>query len=123
MEQVGLDDILIQAMGFTPAQVANLYEKRGSLQAIEQFLNNGQTKVKHAYIRAALFGDDADMAKAIDKWQAWNDSHTAKSGAIPYGELLRARSMALRKERELLQSSGLYATKQGRQIAADYGLE
>lgn len=71
-DQVGFDDVLKQAIGFTPAKVAEQYTRNDEKKNIESRINDKRQSLLNAFTSAAESGDRDAQQKALADIRAFN---------------------------------------------------
>lgn len=68
-------DVLLQGAGFSPARVAEQYERTCALKNYEEHITGRRQSLMNAYAMAMRTGDGADRAAVLAKIQAFNKAN------------------------------------------------
>jgi N12 class adenine-specific DNA methylase len=105
--QVNALDVLIEAIGFTPAKVAETYERMGALKDAEQKVLDERRALMNQFALAVALGDPDARRAAIEAIKAWNRKPYARMVPITGDSLTqslksRARNAAKRQDGVLI---------------------
>jgi hypothetical protein len=75
VEDVPLRDVLKQAIGFTPAEIADRYARNTFQQNTQDRINAERRSTLQAAARAERAGDDEALDRAMEKVDAFNDRY------------------------------------------------
>jgi hypothetical protein len=75
VEDVPLRDVLKQAIGFTPAEIADRYARNTFQQNTQDRINAERRSALQAAARAERAGDDEALDRAMEKVDAFNDRY------------------------------------------------
>jgi hypothetical protein len=109
-------DMFVQAMGFTPAKVAETWERNSALKNAEARIKEKRQRLVNKWAMAQMMGDKEAASRAIDGINAFNSVKLHASVAITKETLqrsiqTRARNAAKREDGVLIQNPVL-----GRQL-------
>lgn len=71
-DEMGVHEILSQAMGFTPAVVAETWDRASALKGAEQKVRDKRQRLINRWAMAALSGDDEAMSEAVEGMMKFN---------------------------------------------------
>lgn len=106
-DQINALDVLVEALGFTPAKVAETYERMGALKDAEQSVLDERRALMNRFALAVVTGDSDAKRSAIEAIKAWNRKPYAKAVPITSDGLTqslksRARNSAKREDGVLI---------------------
>ncbi|MRX32796.1 PLxRFG domain-containing protein [Aminobacter sp. MDW-2] len=104
-EHIDAWDVIAQASGFTPASVAETYDRNSALINAEARLNKRRQKLINAFALAAKLGDADGRRDAMDAIKRFNRDPLTKSMAIGADTL--QRSLAVRERNARKREDGV----------------
>lgn len=75
LEDVSLWQVLLQGTGFSPAKIAERYERNRALKNYEEHITGRRQSLMNAYAMAIRNGDAADRAAVMEKILAFNKTN------------------------------------------------
>jgi len=75
LEDLSPWQVLLQGAGFSPAEVAERYERNRALKNYEEHITSRRQSLMNAYAMAIRNGDAADRAEVMEKVRAFNKSN------------------------------------------------
>ncbi|MCD9088736.1 PLxRFG domain-containing protein [Stenotrophomonas sp. SY1] len=75
LEDVSLWQVLLQGSGFSPAQIAERYERNRALKNYEEHITGRRQSLMNAYAMAIRNGDAGDRAAVMEKILAFNKTN------------------------------------------------
>lgn len=97
-------DVIAEAVGFTPAKVAETYERIGVLKDAEQFVLDERRELMNRFAMAVFAGDDEARSAAIAAIREWNRKPYAK--AVPITSEGLEQSLKARKRNAIKREDG-----------------
>lgn len=93
LESVPRADVLKQALGFTPARLAEIYGQNTSLQNAQKEIGDRRTKIMNSYYRAFRSDDLQEMRRIEAGMRRFNEEHP-ESAITPssLGQSMRTRA-------------------------------
>jgi Spy/CpxP family protein refolding chaperone len=106
-DQLNALDVFVEAMGFTPAKVAETYERMGTLKDAEQHVLDERRALMNRFALAVMTGDGDAKRSAIEAIKQWNRKPYARAVPITSDGLTqslksRARNAAKRQDGVLI---------------------
>lgn len=98
-------DWLIEAAGFTPAKIAETYERMGTLKGAEQRVLDERRELMNRFALAVITGDDAARRRAIEAIKVWNRKPYAR--AVPITADTMAQSLKTRARNSAKREDGV----------------
>ncbi|GLQ09259.1 hypothetical protein GCM10007913_11910 [Devosia yakushimensis] len=110
--QIDVWDVLAEAVGFTPAVVAETYERNGVLKDAEQHVLDERRMLMNRFAMAHVQGDIEARTAAIDAIRTWNRKPYARAIPITSDSLeqslkTRARNAAKREDGVIIANKDL----------------
>lgn len=93
--QIDAWDVIAQAAGFTPAKIAETYDRNSALMNAEKRVQRRRTVLINTFAMAYRMGDDTGRADAMEAIKAFNKDPMGKTTAITADSL--RRSLQVRK--------------------------
>lgn len=110
--QLNALDVLIEAVGFTPAKIAETYERMGTLKDAEQRVIDERRALMNQFALAVMLADPEARRAAIEAIKSWNRKPYARTMLITGDSLTqslrtRARNSAKREDGVLISDKEL----------------
>lgn len=104
-------DSVMQAIGFTPAQVAERYDTNSAIKNAQKRVQDSRRRLLNEFAMATKMQDAESKQKTLKKIKAFNSQYAVRDPDLAITGKTLAQSMKAKARRDAMTKNGLYIDK------------